>query len=115
MCSQTVLLKGVNDDAETMKRLMLGLLRFRVKPYYLHQCDAVSGCLHFRTRVRKGIDIVRSLHGFTTGYAVPMFMIDAPGGGGKVPVTPEYVVGRKGNELRLRNYEGKTFRYRDGI
>ena len=115
MCSQTVLLKGVNDDAETMKRLMLGLLKVRVKPYYLHQCDAISGASHFRTRLRKGIDIIRSLHGFTTGYAVPMYMIDAPGGGGKVPVTPEYVVGRQGDEVLLRNYEGKTFRYRDGI
>jgi lysine 2,3-aminomutase len=115
MCSQTVLLKGVNDAADTIKRLMLGLLRFRVKPYYLHQCDAISGSSHFRTPVRKGIDIIRGLHGYTTGYAVPMFMIDAPGGGGKVPVAPEYVVGRKGGVLLLRNYEGKTFRYRDGI
>jgi lysine 2,3-aminomutase len=114
MCSQTVLLKGVNDDAKTIKRLMLGLLKIRVKPYYLHQCDAIAGSAHFRTRVQKGIDIVRSLHGYTTGYAVPMYMIDAPGGGGKVPVTPEYVVGRKGDELLLRNYEGKTFRYREG-
>jgi lysine 2,3-aminomutase len=115
MCSQTVLLKGVNDDAETMKRLMLGLLKVRVKPYYLHQCDAISGASHFRTRLRKGIDIIRSLHGFTTGYAVPMYMIDAPGGGGKVPVTPEYIVGRKGDEVLLQNYKGKTFRYHDGI
>lgn len=114
MCSQTVLLKGVNDDAKTIKRLMLGLLKIRVKPYYLHQCDAITGSAHFRTPVQKGIDIIRSLHGFTTGYAVPMFMIDAPGGGGKVPITPEYLVGRKGEELVLRNYEGKTFRYREG-
>ena len=114
MCSQTVLLKGVNDDAKTIKRLMLGLLNIRVKPYYLHQCDAIAGSEHFRTPVQKGIDIIRSLHGFTTGYAVPMYMIDAPGGGGKVPVTPEYVVGRKRDELLLRNYQGKTFRYREG-
>jgi len=85
-----------------------------VKPYYLHQCDAIAGSEHFRTPVQKGIDIIRSLHGFTTGYAVPMYMIDAPGGGGKVPVTPEYVVGRKRDELLLRNYQGKTFRYREG-
>ncbi len=114
MCSQTVLLKGVNDDTKTIKRLMLGLLKIRVKPYYLHQCDAIAGSEHFRTPVRKGIDIIRSLHGFTTGYAVPMYMIDAPGGGGKVPVAPEYVVGRKRGELLLRNYRGKTFRYREG-
>ena len=114
MCSQTVLLKGVNDDPETIKRLMLGLLKFRVKPYYLHQCDAIAGSAHFRTRVQKGIDIIRSLHGFTTGYAVPMYMIDAPGGGGKVPVTPEYVVGRKGGALQLRNYKGRAFTYWDG-
>ena len=113
MCSQTVLLKGVNDDPATMKRLMLGLLRFRVKPYYLHQCDAIAGSAHFRAPVSRGIEIIRSLHGFTTGYAVPAYMIDAPGGGGKVPVTPEYVVGRKGGDLILKNYKGRTFRYRD--
>ncbi|MFH0952741.1 MAG: KamA family radical SAM protein [Verrucomicrobiota bacterium] len=113
MCSQTVLLKGVNDDTDTIKRLMLGLLRVRVKPYYLHQCDAITGSAHFRTPVRKGLEIIRSLHGFTTGYAVPQFMIDAPGGGGKVPVTPEYVVGRKGGRLLLRGFQGKVFSYND--
>ena len=114
MCSQTVLLKGVNDDAQTIKRLMLGLLNIRVKPYYLHQCDAIAGSEHFRTPVRKGIEIIRRLHGFTTGYAVPMYMIDAPGGGGKVPVGPGYMIERKGRDLRLRNYKGKFFRYREG-
>ncbi len=114
LCSQTVLLKGVNDEPAVMKRLMLGLLRCRVKPYYLHQCDAVLGSAHFRAPVKKGLEIIRSLHGFTTGYAVPMYMIDAPGGGGKVPITPAYTVGRKGRELVLRNYAGELFRYRDG-
>ena len=114
MCSQTVLLKGVNDKPAVMKKLMLGLLRFRVKPYYLHQCDAVAGCSHFRTPVEKGIELVRGLHGFTTGYAVPTLMIDAPGGGGKVPVSPDYVAGREGAEWQLRNYRGKVFRYRAG-
>ena len=114
MCSQTVLLKGVNDKAVTMKRLMLGLLRVRVKPYYLHQCDAIAGSAHFRTPVRKGIEIIRRLHGYTTGYAVPTYVIDAPGGGGKVPIGPEYVAGRKGGDLLLRNYKGKPYRYSDG-
>jgi lysine 2,3-aminomutase len=113
MCSQTVLLKGVNDDPETMKRLMLGLLRFRVKPYYLHQCDAVAGSSRFRAPVSRGIEIIRSLHGHTTGYAVPLFMIDAPGGGGKVPVAPEYVIGRRKKELTLRGFRGETHRYFD--
>ena len=114
MCSQTVLLKGVNDHPKTIKQLMLGLLKLRVKPYYLHQCDAIAGSAHFRTSVRKGLEIIHSLHGFTTGYAVPMYMIDAPGGGGKVPITPEYVVGRNGHEWRLKNYAGCLFRYREG-
>lgn len=113
MCSQTVLLKGVNDDPATMRRLMTGLLRVRVKPYYLHQCDAVFGSAHFRTPVSAGLDLIRGLHGHTTGYAVPAFMIDAPGGGGKVPVSPEYIVGRDGDDLILRNYRGKEYRYRD--
>lgn len=113
MCSQTVLLKGVNDDADTMKRLMLGLLRFRVKPYYLHQCDAIAGSAHFRTPVATGKELLRSLHGHTTGYAVPAFMLDAPGGGGKVPLSPDYVAGRDGDELVLRNYRGEEYRYRE--
>ena len=113
MCSQTVLLKGVNDDPVTMKALMQGLLRIRVKPYYLHQCDAIAGSGHFRVPVQRGLEIIRSLHGFTTGYAVPMYMIDAPGGGGKVPLSPDYVAGREGDDLILRNYAGKTYRYRD--
>lgn len=114
MCSQTVLLKGVNDRPAVIRKLMLGLLRFRVKPYYLHQCDAVAGCSHFRTPVERGIEIIRRLHGFTTGYAVPTFMIDAPGGGGKVPVAPDYVAGRKGDDWILKNYLGEVFKYRDG-
>lgn len=114
MCSQTVLLKGVNDDPATMKKLMLGLLKLRVKPYYLHQCDAIVGSRHFKTPVKRGLEIIRSLHGFTTGYAVPTYMIDAPGGGGKVPVAPDYVAGRDGDDLILRNYRGEEYRYREG-
>jgi lysine 2,3-aminomutase len=111
--SQTVLLAGINDSVETMKRLVHGLLRIRVKPYYLFQCDPISGSGHFRTPVEKGLEIIRGLRGFTTGYAVPAYVIDAPGGGGKIPLLPDYVVGREGDELVLSNYEGKTYRYPD--
>jgi lysine 2,3-aminomutase len=113
MCSQTVLLKGVNDDPATMKRLMTGLLRLRVKPYYLHQCDLAAGASRFRTPVRRGVEILRSLHGHTSGYAAPLFMIDTPGGGGKVPVSPDFVAGRAGGDLLLENYRGETCRYPD--
>ncbi len=111
--SQTVLLRGVNDDVETMRRLMHGLLRIRVRPYYLYQCDPISGSAHFRTPVEKGLEIVRGLRGHTTGYAVPTYVIDAPGGGGKIPLTPDYVVGREGDDLLLRNYAGQVYRYHD--
>lgn len=110
---QMVLLKGVNDTPDLMRRLVHAQLRARVKPYYLHQCDAITGSMHFRTPVQTGIDLVRSLHGHTTGYAVPMYMIDAPGGGGKVPVSPDYRVGRIDDDLVLENYAGKKYRYRD--
>jgi lysine 2,3-aminomutase len=111
--SQTVLLKGVNDNVDTMKTLMHGLLRFRVKPYYLYQCDPISGSAHFRTPVEKGLEIIRGLRGHTTGYAVPQYVIDAPGGGGKIPLLPEYLVGRDGDDVILRNYENKLYRYPD--
>jgi lysine 2,3-aminomutase len=113
MGSQTVLLKGINDDAEVMKRLMHGLLINRVRPYYIFQCDPISGSAHFRTPVEKGIEIIEALRGHTTGYAVPHFVIDAPGGGGKVPLIPDYVVGREGSDLLVRNFEGKVYRYPD--
>jgi len=113
--SQTVLLAGVNDDVETMKRLMQGLLRLRVKPYYLYQCDPIPGSSHFRTSVAKGLEIIQGLRGHTTGYAVPTYVIDAPGGGGKIPLLPEYLVGREGNDLIIRNYAGKLYRYPDNI
>ena len=111
--SQTVLLKGVNDSVPIVKELMHKLLKIRVKPYYLYQCDPISGSSHFRTPVSKGLEILQGLRGHTTGYAVPTFVIDAPGGGGKIPLLPEYVVGREGNDILLRNYEGETFRYPD--
>lgn len=113
--SQTVLLKGVNDNVETMKRLMHGLLKMRVRPYYLYQCDPITGSSHFRTSVSKGLEIIEGLRGHTTGYGVPTYVIDAPGGGGKIPLQPNYVVGREGDDLLLRNYEGGTYRYPDPI
>jgi lysine 2,3-aminomutase len=113
--SQTVLLSGINDDVATMKRLMQGLLRFRVKPYYLYQCDPIFGSSHFRTPVSKGLEIIQGLRGHTTGYAVPTYVIDAPGGGGKIPLLPEYLVGRQKDDLLLKNYAGETYRYPDCI
>lgn len=110
---QMVLLKGVNDDVETMKRLCVGQLKMRVKPYYLHQCDAIMGSMGFRTSIARGMEIIRGLHGHTTGYAVPTYMVDAPGGGGKVPLTPSYIAGRQGEDIVLRNHDGKLYRYRD--
>lgn len=111
--SQTVLLKGVNDDAALMKSLMQGLLKRRVKPYYLYQCDPIRGSGHFRTTVDKGIEIIRALRGHTTGYATPMFAVDAPGGGGKILIAPDSIVGRDGDDLLLRNFEGDVYRYPD--
>jgi len=111
--SQTVLLKGVNDDLETMRKLMQGLLKIRVKPYYLYQADPISGSSHFRTPVSTGVELIRGLRGHTTGYAVPTFVIDAPDGGGKIPIAPEYVVGYEGSDLLLKSYDGGTYRYPD--
>ncbi len=111
--SQTVLTRGVNDNVETMKTLIHRLLRARVRPYYLYQCDPISGSSHFRTSVEKGLEIIAGLRGHTTGYGVPTFVIDAPGGGGKIPLIPDSVIGREGDFLLLRNYEGQVFRYPD--
>jgi len=111
--SQTVLLGGVNDDLDTMRRLVHGLLRIRVKPYYLYQCDPIVGSSHFRTSVSRGLEMIGGLRGHTTGYAVPTYVIDAPGGGGKVPLLPEYVVGRDGDDLLIKNYKGSIYQYPD--
>ncbi|MCJ7683974.1 MAG: KamA family radical SAM protein [Desulfobacteraceae bacterium] len=111
--SQTVLLKDINDNVDTMRSLMHQLMQMRVKPYYLYQCDPITGSAHFRTPVAKGLEIIRSLRGFTSGYAVPTYVIDAPGGGGKIPLTPEYVAGREDGALLLRNYEKNLYRYPD--
>jgi lysine 2,3-aminomutase len=109
---QTVLLKGVNDDPAVMKRLMQKLLAARVRPYYIYQCDQVAGAEHFRTTVEKGLEIIRALRGWTSGLAVPHFVIDAPGGGGKIPLLPEYVEAIDEDHVVLRNYAGKHFVYK---
>jgi len=113
--SQTVLLKGINDDLETMKKLVKKLMTMRVRPYYIYQCDPIYGSAHFRTSIEKGLEIIRGLRGFTSGYAVPTFVVDAPGGGGKIPVMPDYVIGREGEDVLLRNYEGKVCRCHDPL
>jgi len=109
--NQTVLLSGVNDDASVMKALMHKLLMMRVRPYYIYQCDLVKGTHHLRTSVRKGLEIMEALRGHTTGYAVPQYVIDAPGGGGKVPIGPAYVLAHDAKRIIIRNYEGKVFEY----
>ena len=112
--NQTVLLAGVNDDVATMKQLFHGLLRIRVRPYYLYQCDPVIGAAHLRTSVWKGMEIIEALRGHTTGLAVPTFVVDAPGGGGKIPMMPNYLVSAAPGRVVLRNFEGAMFGYPDG-
>jgi lysine 2,3-aminomutase len=109
--NQSVLLRNVNDDLTTMRALMQKLLMCRVKPYYLYQCDLIAGSAHLRASVRKGLEIMEGLRGHTTGYAVPQYVIDAPGGGGKVPVNPEYVLSRNADRVVIRNFEGRIFEY----
>jgi lysine 2,3-aminomutase len=109
--SQTVLLKSINDKPYIMKKLVQELLKIRVRPYYIYQCDLAMGTEHFRTSVATGIQIIEKLRGHTTGYAVPTYVVDAPGGGGKIPLQPDYVVSRGKGKIALRNYEGKIFEY----
>jgi lysine 2,3-aminomutase len=111
--SQTVLLKDVNDSVAVMKKLMHELLKIRVRPYYLYQCDPILGSSHFRTSVEKGLEIIEGLRGHTSGYAVPHYVIDAPNGGGKIPLLPDYYQGREDGDVLLRNYQKKIFRYPD--
>jgi lysine 2,3-aminomutase len=111
--SQTVLMKGVNDDVATLKKLFHELLKIRVRPYYLYQCDPISGSSHFRTSVDKGLELISQLRGHTTGYAVPNYVVDAPGGGGKIALLPDAVIGRDGDDLLLRNFAGEQCRYPD--
>ncbi len=109
--NQSVLLKNVNDDAGVMKAHLQKLLMCRVRPYYIYQCDLIAGSSHLRASVRQGIHIMQQLRGHTTGYAVPQFVIDAPGGGGKVPINPEYVLSHNQDRVVFRNFEGKVFEY----
>ncbi len=109
--NQSVLLKGINDCPQTMKRLVHELLMARVKPYYIYQCDLSVGISHFRTTVSKGIEIIENLRGHTTGMAVPTFVVDAPGGGGKTPVMPNYLISMSDKRVVLRNYEGVITTY----
>lgn len=113
--SQTVLLAGINDEAAVMTKLMQGLMRMRVKPYYLYQCDPIIGSAHFRTSVKRGLEVYASLRGHTSGYAVPTYVIDAPGGGGKIPLLPETVVAMGDGEVLLKNYQGMIFSYPDAL
>lgn len=111
--SQTVLLKGVNDNVGTLRRLLHRLLVMRVRPYYLYQCDPISGSQHLRTPVDQGIALIEQLRGYTSGYALPTYVIDAPGGGGKIPLNPEYVLGHDSQGVVLRNFENRVFHYPD--
>ncbi len=113
MGSQTVLLKGVNDSPVVMKKLMHELLKIRVRPYYIYQCDPIMGSKHFRTPVSVGMNIMEHLRGHTTGYAVPTYVIDAPGGGGKIPASPGYIVSQEKGKTVLRNYAHETYTYYD--
>ena len=109
--NQSVLLRGVNDCTHIMKKLVHELVKMRVRPYYIYICDLSLGIGHFRTPVSKGIEIIENLRGHTSGYAVPTFVVDAPGGGGKIPVMPNYVISQAPNRVVLRNYEGVITTY----
>ncbi|MCH3924404.1 MAG: lysine 2,3-aminomutase [Bacteroidales bacterium] len=109
--NQSVLLRGVNDDVRVMKKLVQRLVYMRVRPYYIYQCDLSMGLEHFRTPVSKGIEIMENLRGHTSGFAVPTFVVDAPGGGGKTPVMPQYIISQSPNKVVLRNFEGVITTY----
>ncbi len=112
--NQSVFLRHVNDDLTTARAHVQKLLMCRVKPYYLYQCDLITGSSHLRASVRKGLEIMDGLRGHTTGYAIPQFVIDAPGGGGKVPINPEYILSRNRDRVVIRNFEGKVYEYIEG-
>lgn len=109
--NQSVLLRGVNDTVETMKALTHKLLMCRVRPYYLYQLDLIQGSSHLQVPVAKGLEIIEGLRGHTTGYSIPQYVIDAPGGGGKVPINPDYIIQRNSERVVFRNFEGRTFEY----
>jgi len=115
MGSQTVLLRGVNDNPEIMKKLFHELLKIRVRPYYIYQCDPIVGSRHFRTTVATGLNIMQNLRGHTTGYAVPTYVIDGPGGGGKIPINPDYMVSHKDGKYVIKNYKGEQYTYVDPV
>ncbi len=109
--NQSVLLKGVNDRSEVLKDLFHKLLLCRVRPYYLYQCDLITGSAHLRTTIREGQEIMEQLRGYTTGYAVPTYVVDGPGGGGKIPIGPGYIVGMADDRVILKNYKGDVYEY----
>lgn len=109
--NQSVLLKGINNQAEILKNLIHKLLLMRVRPYYLYQCDLINGSAHLRTDPREGIALIQALRGHTTGYAIPQFVIDAPGGGGKIPINPNYIESINEDAIVMKNYEGKRYSY----
>jgi lysine 2,3-aminomutase len=109
--NQSVLLRGINDDLHVMKKLVHDLVMIRVRPYYIYQCDLSQGIEHFRTTVSKGIEIIEGLRGHTSGFCVPTFVVDAPGGGGKIPVMPQYLISQGHHRVVLRNYEGVITTY----
>jgi lysine 2,3-aminomutase len=111
--NQAVLLRGVNDDVEVIRSLVHALMRIKVRPYYLYNCDPVHGADHFRTSIAKGIEIIEALRGHTSGLAVPTFVVDAPDGGGKVPIQPEYLLSYRDGRAVMRNFQGRLFRYDD--
>jgi len=113
--NQSVLLAGVNDNVHIQRQLVQELVRMRVRPYYLYQCDLVEGAGHFRTPTAKGIEIMEGLRGHTSGYAVPQYIIDAPGGGGKIPVSPNYLLSMSDHKIVLRNYEGFVTTYEEPV
>ncbi len=113
--NQSVLLRHVNDAPGVMLAHVQKLLMCRVKPYYIYQCDLITGSAHLRTSVRRGLEIMKELRGHTTGYAVPQYVIDAPGGGGKVPINPDYIVSKNEERVVIRNFEGKTFEYPEAV
>ena len=109
--NQAVLLRGINDDADILKELLQKLLMCRVRPYYLYQCDLIEGSAHLRTTIREGLEIMEKLRGHTTGYAIPQFVVDGPGGGGKIPLNPDYIVAHADDRIILRNYKGDIYEY----
>jgi lysine 2,3-aminomutase len=112
--NQSVLLKGINDCPVLMRKLVHELVKVRCRPYYIYNCDLSEGLSHFRTTVAKGIEIIEALRGHTSGYAVPTFVVDAPGGGGKIPVMPQYLISQGSGSVVLRNFEGKITVYHEG-